>query len=198
MQANTDIKVLHDEGTGRAFCFLTTCNDDAILADQVKGFIEIKSRLLIISLPTVTVENWQLLSELVTKKLFELKIRQISFVGFNSSCVVAQNIALNNSKLVRSLVLLNATTRATPSKSEKVIQKIENFLPLGLPLRKNSQNFDSKPFLQRLRCPILLLTDQESDDFIKSEQVVFKKDYQQRGKLSLKKQSRNQEKKLQN
>jgi hypothetical protein len=38
-------------------------------------------------------------------------------------------------------------------------------LPLGLPLRVRSKGFDSKPFVQRIRCPVLVVLSQEAGEF---------------------------------
>ena len=57
-----------------------------------------------------------------------------------------------------------------------MIGKIEQYLPLGLPFRTLNSGFDCKPFLQRIRCPVMLLSSREAGLYLKSEFQVFLKE----------------------
>lgn len=170
------IKSLYDTGKGRAFCFLSEAESgNSSLLNSVIEKLTLKSRLVHLRIPEVTAKNWKEITSELEKKLDELKIRQVSLVGIEASASIAQNLALQNKKLIRSLVLIDAASRAHASKVSKFIDEIEKFLPLGLPLRRNSEDFYSLPFLQRLRCPVLVLSRSSASEFIKNESKVLAK-----------------------
>lgn len=173
MQA--DIILKQDIGTGRAFTFIFEEENYYDLVAPTIEKLNSSSRILIFLIPKVTETNWQKISEDLLKKFVELKIRQTSIVGIGEATSVSQNIALRENKLIRSLILIDPTTRAHPKKIDKFISKIEEFLPLGLPLRKNFMGFDSKPFLQRLRCPCLILTTNRASPYIRLQSELIAK-----------------------
>lgn len=164
-----------DSGTGRAFCLLVDNDHELILAKKISEQLEVKSRLLIYSLEEINQYNWQELSKTILEEFKDKKVRQVSMIGIKAAGAIAQNIALIDRKLCRSLILINTTTRPHPTSFSRVIDRIESILPLGLPLRQNSLNFDSKPFLQRLRCPALIITTQNSNEHEKSEAMILTK-----------------------
>jgi pimeloyl-ACP methyl ester carboxylesterase len=84
-------------------------------------------------------------------------IKRATVFGIGSGATVAQGLAVHWPRIVRRLVVLDATTRLAPGMGSRIIDRMERFFPLGLPLRQLSNNFDSRPFLHRIRCPALLL-----------------------------------------
>lgn len=164
-----------DSGTGRAFCLLIDNAQDLELAKKISKQLDVKSRLIIFSLEEISQYNWQKLTAAVLEQFQEKKVRQVSLIGIKAAGAIAQNIALTNRKLSRSLILINTTTRPHPTAFSKFVDRIESILPLGLPLRQSSANFDSKPFLQRLRCPALILTTKEANDHEKAEAKILTK-----------------------
>ena len=164
-----------DKGTGRAFCLLVDNTKDLDLAKKLGDQLEVKSRLLIYSLEEVSQYNWQDLTTTILDKFKEKKVRQVSMIGIKAAGAIAQNIALTDRKLCRSLILIDTTTRPHPTSFSQFIDRVESILPLGLPLRQNSLNFDSKPFLQRMRCPALIITTQAASDHERSEAAILTK-----------------------
>lgn len=173
---NSIIQILKDQGKGRAFCFIQEekVTNNFSLEELENSFIS-NSRILVIQTHIISDENWLSISEEILKKLEELNIRQASFVGFGATTSICQHIALVNNKLTRSLVLINPMTRPNPTGLQKIIDRLENFLPLGLPLRQKTKNFDSKPFLQRLRSPLLILTTDDVDHYTERESQIMLK-----------------------
>ena len=100
-------------------------------------------------------------------------VRQSMYVGLESAGIVPLSIALFDLKSVRSLVLIDPETRPSPSFRDRVIGGIEEYLPLGLPFRGSTPGFDCKPFLQRVRCPVLLVGTPQASDYQVSQKAVF-------------------------
>ncbi|MBL7662301.1 alpha/beta hydrolase [bacterium] len=84
--------------------------------------------------------------------------RKMTAIGIGAGGTLVQDLAIRYPKLVRRVILINATTRICPSLGTRMIDWIESHLPLGLPLRKLSKAFDSRPELHRVRCPALIVT----------------------------------------
>ncbi len=96
----------------------------------------------------------------------ENKIRSISLVGIDNGAALAQAIAVRTWRILRRLVLIDAVTRVNLSFSEKLLNRIESCLPLGLPLRKKSNAYDSRPELHRIQCPTLIFRSDLNDSFL--------------------------------
>lgn len=101
--------------------------------------------------------------------LEEQKIKRLSLFGLGYGGALAQAMAIATPKLVRRVVLVNSATRVHPSEMDLWIDRIERFLPLGLPLRALSKAFDSRPALHRVRCPVLIINSRESTQFERSQ-----------------------------
>ena len=150
------VKLISDEGKGRAFVFISEANHSNSVLNQLNTNLATNSRLIKLEVELITENNWQNLSREIIQLFSELKIRQASIIASNAGTSLAQNICLLEQKLIRSLVLINPVTKPHPTKLEKITDYLESFLPLGLPLRNQSRKFDSRPFLQRLRSPVLV------------------------------------------
>ena len=85
-------------------------------------------------------------------------VRQGSFVGFGAAGALVQNLCLLEPRTVRAAVLFRASSRAHPRLIDRLVDRLEGALPLGLPLRRVVRGFDSRPFLQRIRCPVLVVS----------------------------------------
>jgi len=103
------------------------------------------------------------------------RIKRLTVLGIADGSSVALALAAFNPKLVRRLILLNGTTRVSPGIGSRMIDTIERFLPLGLPLRPLSEDFDARPFLHRVRCPVLVLTTADASPFVQSQAKLLAK-----------------------
>ncbi len=93
----------------------------------------------------------------VEAELKQLGVKRATLLGAGAGASVAQALAVFHPTVVRRLILVDPTARLSPSLGMRIIDRIEHFLPFGLPLRKLNNAFDSRPFLHRLRCPTLIL-----------------------------------------
>lgn len=101
-------------------------------------------------------QNWQKVVDELIALLDLLKIRNAAFIAFEDASIIAQALCLRRPRLVRTLVFVDGATRAHPSSFVRLLDRVEKFLPLGLPFRSDFPGFDGKPFLQRIRCPVLV------------------------------------------
>lgn len=94
--------------------------------------------------------------EAIRKELEDKRIRNFTLLGIGPGASIAQAFAIFNMRSVRRLVLCNATSRIKPNFWAKLIDRLEKYLPLGLPLRSMTKDFDSRPYLHRIYCPTLV------------------------------------------
>ena len=115
--------------------------------------------------------------DIYTKNLIdELSKKGVKFLtvlGIKEGANIAQALCVSASKMVRRLILLNPTSRLRPNLSSKIIDYFEGFLPLGLPLRNLSNDFDSRPFLHRIHCPTLVLTSEKTSSYLKEQSKII-------------------------
>lgn len=97
------------------------------------------------------------------------KIKRATLFGLGAGSAVAQAVAVMYPKVIRRLVLLNPTARMAPGLFTRIIDRVESFLPLGLPLRPLSDDFDSRPMLHRIRCPVLILVSGIEGEFVRNQ-----------------------------
>ncbi len=169
------IVAVSEVGTGRAFVLIREQSAYELLSSDVAQRMSAKSKVLVLACAPITAENWQILSAELLTVLRAKNIRQASFVAFGAAGALVQNLCLTELKLVRTLALVDATSRAHPTIYSRLIDAAEKFLPLGLPFRHRDPGFDSKPYVQRIRCPVLLATTDQAGDFIQQEAVRLEK-----------------------
>lgn len=165
------LKLLSNQGQGRTFVILF---DDLVYqtwANSIGELLQQHAKVLIFCCSTVTANNWQVLGLELKQQLDALAVRQTSLVGLGAASALVQYLGLSEVKLVRSLVLVDAACRPHPSWRDRLIDRIETSLPLGLPFRSSTEGFDSKPFLQRLRCPVLLVLTGLAVPFVRQQAV---------------------------
>ncbi|MEZ4753652.1 MAG: hypothetical protein R3A13_05000 [Bdellovibrionota bacterium] len=157
------VRICDNKGKGRSFITLHETQRYEDFAIEVSNALSDKSRVARIEIPFVTEKNWKQITEALEACIDEAKIRQSSIVAFGSASTIAQHLSLLSQKRVRSLILVDAETRPHPGVWSRCVDWLEKQLPLGLPLRSKSEAFDGKPFLQRLRCPVMIVTSPEAD-----------------------------------
>ena len=166
------LKVISDSGKGRAF---VTLREEGSNFDIVDDSFIAKTRSIVLETPKISESNWKIVTESLENTLSQNKVRQTIVIGNEATTAIAQNFYLRNPKLVRSLVFFNPVTRPNPTSFEKFTQSVEKKLPLGLPLRSASKGFDSKSFLHRMRCPILLFLLKSSSTYYKEQASMMEK-----------------------
>ncbi len=136
------------------------------------GFAEtIKVTTLCSPLPDT--ENVISFAESLAAKISEYRIKRVTVLGFGAGATVAQAFAVKFPHLVRRVVLVDATARVAPSLSVRIIDKLERFLPFGLPMKSLTADFDSRPLLHRLRCPAIVAISPLASNFIISESQLI-------------------------
>jgi pimeloyl-ACP methyl ester carboxylesterase len=164
-----EMRVILDQGSGRSFVVVFDDPDYSGLAQAVAAAIAGRARTVVIQSDAVTGDSWSNLADTLTALLVDLKIKQGSFVGLAAGATLVQNLALDNPKLVRTLVVVDASLRAHPTRFERVLDSVESRLPFGLPLRLGSKSFNIRAFAHRLRCPMLLVSTERASSFISRE-----------------------------
>ena len=167
--SSNGIAILSDKGSGRIF--ITIVDDEAYLpfAKAVVDTLSAKARSVLLMSSSVTPSSWEGLSEALTAALANLHVRQASVVGMGAGAALAQNLALSQPKTVRSLAIVDSSSRPHPSRWERVVDWIEEHLPFGLPLRLGSTGFNVKAHVHRLRCPLLVIVTSRASAFIREE-----------------------------
>ena len=155
--AAADIEVLSDKGSGRTF--ITIVDDESYLpfAKAVVDSLATRARSVLLQSSSVTAASWQELSEGLNETLSKLNVRQASVVGMGAGATLAQNLALIHPKMVRSLAIVDSSSRPHPTRFERIVDWFEERLPFGLPLRLGSTGFNVKAYVHRLRCPLLVI-----------------------------------------
>ena len=111
-------------------------------------------------------------SECVTAihhRLEELQLRRVTLIGVGAGGAISQALAVRAAKVVRRLILIDPSLRLSPGIGTRVIDRVEAFLPLGLPLRSASNAFDGRAFLHRIHCPVLVLVSSGAGEFVREQ-----------------------------
>lgn len=168
-KASDSIEVLSDQGSGRCFVAVIDSDQYGDLAQDLAERLSHRARTILLRCQAVSDENWAELSRVFEATLESLKVRQASFVGFGAGAAIIQNIALENPKVARSLVVVDSTLRPHPSAWQRWVDAIERRLPFGLPLRLGSKGFNVRSYAHRLRCPILVVGTSRANSFVRAE-----------------------------
>jgi len=91
-----------------------------------------------------------------------------TLLGIGEGSLLAQAMLLANKKRVRKLILLGGKCHPLRSGASKLLDSIDSLSPFGLPLRVPGNDFDSRPFLHKIDCPVLLI-DSESHGLCSGE-----------------------------
>lgn len=154
------MNVEFDKGKGRAVVILHENNSPyrSSIAALVEVFSTIDSqRTISISHDPYHGAEWKDIFSSLVRLLDECLIRSAIFVSFGASTALTQALAHVDLKRVRTLILIDPSTRAHPTMLMKIADKMEEYLPMGLPLRLPSEDFDGRSLLQRIRCPVLVI-----------------------------------------
>lgn len=162
-----------DGGTGRAFVMLAEAGCETALIDGLFSGLSGSSRCIVCKTPSIDQKNWRSLTESVRSELKRLEIRQASFVAFEDAGILVQHLALEEPKFVRSIVLVDGVTSPHPGFLRRIIDFVERSLPLGLPLRSSGEAFDGRAYLQRIRCPVLVVTRSDSSEYYRTQAGIL-------------------------
>jgi hypothetical protein len=167
------IQIISTHGSGRTFVVLYEhgCayeQDAKLLAEKLAA----TAKVLVLASPVVSALSWQTISRQLEQLIDAQKIRQASYICFGDTGVLAQHLYLRTSKLVRSLLLIDASSSPHPTRTERFIDSLEAYFPLGLPLRSESKTFNARSHLQRIRCPVLRVATSKATFFLKDQSMA--------------------------
>lgn len=170
-QENSNIILSHEEyGAGQALVALV--GSAGVIQSS---FIDVISAHPLPSNKTIVMrvgdfgDNSDAAALAVLQHLDLLGIRTANFIGIGSVGTAAIALALREIKKVRRLVLIDTPVRPQSSLRDDIFSWIENKLPLGLPFRKEARGFDARSYLQRVRCPTIIITTPDADDDLKKQ-----------------------------
>ena len=132
-------------------------------------------RVLSLTSPLPSMEQVVEYADAVERELKQLGVKRATLLGAGAGASVVQALAVFHPTVVRRVILVDPTARLSPSLGMRIIDRIEHFLPFGLPLRKLNSAFDSRPFLHRLRCPTLILSTPNAGLFHRQQAAYLAK-----------------------
>jgi hypothetical protein len=158
-----DLTILSDTGSGKAtVVFSAIGGTDSVERRSLQDVIAARlvGRIVVVGLPDCFIqERWRDLPIAVDILVESLGLRHVHLVAVDEATPAAQFLAISRPALVASLLLGNPQFRARSSVIERLVQFLEQLLPLGLPLRTGKDRFFSAAYLQRIRCPVLVVWD---------------------------------------
>lgn len=133
---------------------------DAAFADLAKTY-----RIARLNAPLPSVTEVLAEADRLEPELSELGTKRTTIVAYREGTPLAQALGALSAEVVRRIVLIDPQARVSPSTRDRTIDKVEMFLPLGLPFRALNNNFDSRPLLHRVRCPVLVVDSPHADQY---------------------------------
>jgi hypothetical protein len=150
-----------DKGKGRAVVILHENNSlyRSSIAALVESFAAIDTqRTMSIAHDPYHGAEWRGVFNSLVQILDDRSVRSAIFVSFGASTVITQALAHVDLKRIRTLILVDPSTRAHPTMLMKIADRMQEYLPMGLPLRLPCEDFDGRSLLQRIRCPVLVIS----------------------------------------
>ncbi len=145
------------------------------IAEQLFEELSTSFKTLLVRVKPFTEDSWKEKAEYLDAVLTAEKLRTAALVAFGNVCPLAQKYSLEHLKMIRSLSLVDATTRPHPRLFSRVLEKIERGLPVGLPFRYRDGGFNTKPFAQRMRFPVLLIATPLATSYQRQETMTLAK-----------------------
>lgn len=167
------VTISHDVGAGRNFVVIVEEGTVERVVPELLARISKRARVVVLTTPPIQAHAWEGAVRGIRQTLSALGIRHASFVGCHTATIPVQYFMLVEPKLVRTAVLLEPETRPHPDFFQRFADRVERVLPLGLPLRLRRAGFDGRPFLHRMRCPVLVVTTAGVSAYIRAEAEVM-------------------------
>lgn len=142
-------------------------------ASRVSESLRPGARVVLVETPPVDDRCWSRVAEELRELLRQAGLKHASFVCFEATCALVQFVCLNEPKQVRTLVMVDPSSRPHPRLIDKIVDRLERSLPMGLPLRSRRDVFDSKAYLQRLRCPTLIVSTAKANAYLEREAGIM-------------------------
>lgn len=163
--------IVSDIGNGQTLLILSEGAGYAAYVNELAQSWSERGRCLAFQAPPISLANWGNLDRGLAQLLGERGVRQATCVSFGHAGALLQQLLLSQLKLVRRAVFVDALTSPHPSRWYRFLDWLESRLPMGLPFRMKGALFNSTPFLQRMRCPVLVVTTPAADAYTRSQAV---------------------------
>lgn len=145
-----------DKGTGRPTVIVVEHGAyPEIIAALLKQADD--GRVVVVECSEVNDSSWAELALRAIALWKDRKLKQARVVGLGSAAILAQKIALEDPKEIRNLAVVDGAPIARRGVFQRLLSRLDELSPFGLPFRVTGSGFDSRPFLHRLRCPTLLV-----------------------------------------
>lgn len=149
------------------------------IAVSLAETLQERFRILVYQGPLPDAKTVYPFAQQLTESLSKQKAKRYTIFAEGSACNVAQVMALNSAAdhtgAVRRLFLTDPQSRMSPNPTTKFLDKFESLLPLGLPLRTLTEDFDSRSTLHRLRCPTIIGLTPNAGLFLRHEAQLMNK-----------------------
>lgn len=171
----SSFQIVSDTGEGRPLVFISDEESYAQMANSTAAAIAGRCRVIVLRSPPISDRDWNARCLGFTSSLRGLKIRQASFVCFGATANLVESQLLREPKSIRTLVIVDGPSRPHPTSWDRLIDRIESLLPLGLPLRLGASGFNVRAYLHRIRCPLLVVTTPLAGSFLSGDATVVAK-----------------------
>lgn len=167
------IKKTLERGNGPATVIVHEAGNLDDNCQKIIENLQLKGRTLVLEAPRINSLNWTDVTQALLAALRESTVRYASFIAIGDAGVLIQNLGFQQLKLIKKIILINPTTCPHPGLFEFSISKIEQFFPLGLPLRSRSKLFDSRAYLHSIRCPVLIIVAQSASKYFHQQAEIL-------------------------
>ncbi|MCB0353628.1 MAG: hypothetical protein KDD64_08895 [Bdellovibrionales bacterium] len=130
-------------------------------------------RIVLLETERVTNQNLDTLLSEFEKYYSSKSFRQVSLIGFGRCSSLCERFIFAGLARCRTLCLVDGVTKPSPGFRERVFEKLEQSLPLGLPFRAPKAKFYATSLLQRLRCPTLVVVTPGASQYEVEESRVL-------------------------
>ena len=152
------LKVTKTTGSGRPLLILYEIGQFIHLTNEIIQMYAKERKCIAMKFqPFDELVHWHQACNELRNVLTEENVRQANIISFGSLCGIGQWLALEDSRAVRNIVMIDPEWNIQSGLFPGFVSKIENLIPLGLPLRNRRAVFDSRSFFHRVRCPVLIL-----------------------------------------
>jgi len=101
--------------------------------------------------------EWEQTDAQLESALADRGLRHCPIIGIGESALIVHHFAVFRPKICQSIILIDPVFQLAVTRFTRLINWVEQILPLGLPLRVGTDSFISAPFLHRIRCPTLVI-----------------------------------------
>ena len=164
-----------EQGEGKALVLVRTMGENTSPASEVTaisrwcetlltGCLTFSRVLELCVVPPQSGVEWEQTSAQLEAALADRGLRHCPIIGIGESALMVHHFAVFRPKICQSIILIDPVFQLSATRMTRLVNWIEQILPLGLPLRVGTDSFISAPFLHRIRCPTLVISSAGEGD----------------------------------